>query len=613
MLAIGNPPNRRGLKMLILSRKILRWIFLREILKNKISGFCKRFGFLIEMPKYGNTENANKGLSSRSNFDISKFRNFALNNSMPWPLKLKYSLVCLLLLFAISFSAGCGNQANSGSTKQTTTEKKISTGKKTVTKKKPAAQESQISQKKEVSEKAAEEKSTEVGQEKAAPTQKPNSASLGDLLKQPVDSASRMIPDYPRIEVDEQKAAAAGIRKIAGKRITLYTDVPGEEIDRLPAVFELAFPQYCSYFRVDPATLPDWHATGFLMKDKKRFEDAGCYPAALPNFPNGFSWNYDLWLYDQKSDYYRRHLLIHEGVHSFMNTVLGGCGAPWYMEGMAEMLATHRYRDGKLTLNYFPQNREEVPDLGRIRIIHDDLAADRGLLLKKIIEYPSSAHHSNDAYAWSWAAAKFLDTQPRYQKRFRELPKDVLSPDFNANFYKIFADDLPEMYEEWQAFIADLEYGDDIPRTVIDFTPGKPLEEGKSTMVAVAADRGWQNSGLWLEGGRTYEITASGRWKKTVRPEFWTSVKNIPEEIELEPGGVSIRYYHGQPLGILQAVVRPDHPNSEKPAVFLHPTIAGLKATLTPEESGTLYFKINDTVADFSSNEGGIEAEIRQP
>jgi hypothetical protein len=281
------------------------------------------------------------------------------------------------------------------------------------------------------------------------------------------------------------------------------------------------------------------------------------------------------------------------------------------MEGMAEMLATHSLRDGRLTLNYFPLSREEVPELGRIRILHDDLAAHRALPLVKIIEYPPSAHHSNDAYAWSWAAAKFLDTHPRYQKRFHALFKDVLHADFNANFYKIFAADLPELYEEWQVFIAGLEYGYDIPRTAIDFTPGKPIaEDAEPTTATVASDRGWQNSGIRLEGGRKYELTASGRWTKKCRPAFWSGLKVLPEQIELESGGISVRYYRGQPLGILQAAVRPDHPNPDKLAVFLQPTIVGLKATLAPEESGTLYFKLNDTAADLESNVGEVKCRV---
>ena len=90
--------------------------------------------------------------------------------------------------------------------------------------------------------------------------------------------------------------------------------------------------------------MPAWRMTGFLMKDKARFAERGLLPGDLPPFAHGYSRGRNLWLYEQPSDYYRRHLLLHEGTHGFMNTILGGCGPPWYMEGMAELLGTHRWR-----------------------------------------------------------------------------------------------------------------------------------------------------------------------------------------------------------------------------------------------------------------------------
>ena len=41
------------------------------------------------------------------------------------------------------------------------------------------------------------------------------------------------------------------------------------------------------------------------------------------------------------------------------------------MEGMAELLSTHRWAEGRLTLNWIPTSREEVPMWGRIKIIKD--------------------------------------------------------------------------------------------------------------------------------------------------------------------------------------------------------------------------------------------------
>ena len=132
---------------------------------------------------------------------------------------------------------------------------------------------------------------------------------------------------------------------VAASGLMLYTDLPlSEEVDRLPEVFDQAFPQWCDYFHVrpPPRRLAD---DGLPHQGQGPLRAAG--PAAgrpAAPFGHGYPRNDGFWLYEQPSDYYRRHLLLHEGTHGFMNTLLGGCGPPWYMEGMAELLATHRLR-----------------------------------------------------------------------------------------------------------------------------------------------------------------------------------------------------------------------------------------------------------------------------
>jgi hypothetical protein len=417
-------------------------------------------------------------------------------------------------------------------------------------------------------------------------------------------SVAEVAPDEMAAQVrlraiDEAKAESQGIHKISGKKLTLYTEVGGGEIDLLPGIFDQAFPQYCEYFHFLPGELASWGMRGFLMKDKNRFQQTGLLPGGLPDFLHGFSVGHELWIYDQPSDYYRRHLLLHEGVHGFMNTVLGGCGPTWYMEGMAEMLATHELKNGRLKLNYFPKNREEVPEWGRIKLIKDALADNRAESLRTVIKGPRDLQKETELYAWSWAAAAFLDGHPRYRDRFRELYKHVRDRDFNGYVFKVFKKDWPELSEEWQVFCAGLEYGYDIARTVIDFTPGKPLPE-KGAVVSVAADRGWQNSGIRLQAGEKYQLRASGRYQLANQPKIWWS----------ESGGVSIRYYQGRPLGIMLAAVRPEDPDENKPSAFLDPITVGLGTTLTPEKSGTLFLKINDSAAELDDNAGELRVEI---
>ncbi len=394
---------------------------------------------------------------------------------------------------------------------------------------------------------------------------------------------------------------STGIQELPGTRLTLRTDLRGEEIDRLPRLFDQAFPEWCSYFAVQESRRKAWHIDGYLMKDKARFVAAGFLPSDLPPFPHGYSRDHQLWLYEQPSDYYRRHLLLHEGVHCFMFTLLGSCGPPWYMEGMAEYFATHRLENGRPISGYMPKNREEVPQWGRIRIIQDAVTQRRAMKLKSVIELPPTAHRETEPYAWCWAAVTLLDRHPRYQARFRQLASLVTDRDFNARFYKLFEPDWQELCEEWQLLVANLEYGYDMERCAVDFTPGRPLAngDGKAT---VAADRGWQNSGIRLEAGRTYQLTASGRYQVAREPKIWWC----------EPNGVSIRYYQGRPLGMLLAAVRPDRPSANGTTALLRAKAIGLGATIAPQESGTLFLKINDSAGELDDNAGELSVQVRK-
>ncbi len=403
--------------------------------------------------------------------------------------------------------------------------------------------------------------------------------------------------DHP---VDEAKVRAAGIRRLESRRLVLYTDVPSsQEIDELPQVFDQAFNLWCRYFGIDPDRHKSWRMRASLMDEPTRFEAAGLLTADVPKFFNGYTRDHECWLNNQTSPYYRRHLLLHEGVHGIMFTLLGDNAPPWYMEGMAELLATHRWAGGHLELPYFPKRPDEVPKLSRIEIVQTDFANRRAKQFGDVMAYDSRDHLHVEPYAWSWAAAAFLDGHPHYRNRFRKLISLLNEPhDFNAKFWEAFGDDAKPLAEEWQVFVADITHGYDFERTAIDFTPGKPIA-GSSAKIEVQADRGWQNSGLQFDAGKTYKLAAGGRYQVADKPKPWIS----------EPNGVSIRYIQGRPLGILLAAVRPENSNGGANA-FLKPIVVGFGTAIIPAESGTLYFKINDSAGELSDNAGHADVTI---
>ena len=278
-------------------------------------------------------------------------------------------------------------------------------------------------------------------------------------------------PAAEKTRQPDQKSAQP-IRKLAGKHLTLVTDLPpSREINALIELFDLAFPEWCRLLAVDAEKHADWHVTAYLMKSRERFTAAGLLPKNLPEFKSGYSSGDSVWLYDQQSEYYRRHLLLHEGTHCFMSKMLGAAGPPWYAEGMAELLATHQWQDDRLTMAYFPKARREVPGWGRTKIVHDAFMAGRPLSLEKILAYDNRAHLENEPYGWCWAAAAFLDGHPRYRERFRKLQSLVARPDFAQQFLKLYADDWLELNQEWQVYVANLKYGYDFDRMAIEFAP----------------------------------------------------------------------------------------------------------------------------------------------
>ncbi len=234
-------------------------------------------------------------------------------------------------------------------------------------------------------------------------------------------------------------------------------------------------------------------------------------------------------------------------------------------------------------------------------MIPEAMAAGGAMKLKDIIDYQWGAPLKTEAYAWSWAAAIMMDRHPRYQARFRQLPRIAQAADFNVRFRQAFAADMELMRQDWQLFINNIEYGHDIAATAIDYRPGKPLP-AKPTRFKIAAARGWQNTGLQLIAGERYAIRSVGRYQVDNEPQIWSC----------EPGGVSIRYYQGQPLGILLAAVRPDVAERNGRSPLLHPDPIGLGTTYVPTHSGTLFMRINDSPAELKDNAGELWVEVKR-
>jgi hypothetical protein len=406
----------------------------------------------------------------------------------------------------------------------------------------------------------------------------------------------------PARRLDVRQLEAAGLRVLEGRHVRIVTDLPSSPaVDEMPAVFDSAVPQWAAYFDVPPAQLNDAHWQGFLVKDRDAFAALGLMPAERPEFLSGYANGSEFWLVEQPSDYYRRHLMLHEGTHAFMISLLGGAGAPWYMEGMAELLGTHEWRDGRLQLGVMPAHRDEVPMWGRIKLIREAVDSGQAWPLARVLQVNNSRSMDTSEYAWTWLLATLLDGHPDFQDRFRELRGLAADRQFNEKFKALFADDWRELNDEWMSTVVAVDYGYDIPKMAIAEGETAPVESA-SRRSRITADRGWQSAGWLLRGGQSYRVSASRRYHLVREGETWPC----------EPGGVTLEYYDGRPAGVLLGALRYVEPGDGAPSTFARPMLVGLERTITPERDAVLYVRVNDEPARVGGNRGDLDVRIEE-
>ena len=291
---------------------------------------------------------------------------------------------------------------------------------------------------------------------------------------------------------DDAKLAEFGILAYESKRLKLYTDIDPKLAAKLPPLIDAAYIAWEAYFGKLPANRErtDFQVTGYLMADKGRFRDAGLIPANLRSFVNGRHREAEFWMNEQQYDYYRSHLVIHESTHCFMEAIAGQRYyqelPAWYWEGMAELFGTHGIdKEGKVRFRVMPDDRENFAGLGRVTLVREAVDAGKRRSVVGVARLRARDFIGNDAYAWSWALCKFLDTHPAYQKRFREFGSLLTGSRFKQAWRKFVTDQQTPLVAEWALFVNDLQYGYDIERAAIEFRPGKPLADGPQQSVGI--------------------------------------------------------------------------------------------------------------------------------
>ncbi len=398
-------------------------------------------------------------------------------------------------------------------------------------------------------------------------------------------------------------AAQEGFTKLSSAHLDLVTDLPMDEsLRELPEVFDAAMPHWCRFFGIDERETKDWRATAYIMLDRNRFKSSGMLPGDLPLFPHGYQRDDQLWVVEQPTQYYRRHLLLHEGTHWFMFRKLGSAGPPWLMEGTAELLATHRWSEGNLAMGIIPHSREDVPMWGRITLIQDQLSQGIAPSMESILRYDNRAHQSPDAYAWSWAAVVFLSQNEHTKKAFMELIDGrPLKSDASSTkqLLREIQSRKPMIRAEWSAMLTGIEYGFRPERELplLDHR-AKPLTAAVN--FKVSASKGWQDTGVTVTTGQTIHLQASGRYIVGTDPKPWNC----------EPDGVTLRYVHGQPLGKLLLAIAAPKPEEPAHSQLLPVLPIGSGRKLQADQAGHLLLRINEQGADLDDNSGELSVTI---
>lgn len=484
----------------------------------------------------------------------------------------------LIALFISVFATGCG-------------------GSPTVAMQPKPAQKSPTKSKPKASKKLAPEP-TETSKPPRTETAAPKAT------RTPKDVRNIVRPGDSRPARNDAELARRGFTKLTSEHFILYSDMPKADITDLPGAIEQLYRVMENYFGPlppDPQRKP-YQMTGYLMADVERFRAAKIFTEGPAQPHEGWYLGNEFWWNRQATPYYTRHLMLHEATHCFMHVMPAMDCPPWYVEGMAELFGTHyQTEQGEYRFGAFPNTPDQLPGWARVSVLQEEIAAGRLPDVEQILAYKFDDFTKLPPYAWSWAFCHFLNNHPRYKVPFQNIARQMMDGGFLEYSTEQFRPHLADLRDEWLLFASQIQYGHDIERGVIDFQPGIQLSKsGESKETAVLAASGWQSSGIKVQAGRSYRLTASGQFILATTTKPWIS----------EAQGISIRYFAGQPLGRLLGTVRPEPSGKKSNRDILKIIPLGPDATFVAPHSGTLYLRLNDAWNQLADNTGEVSVEI---
>ena len=410
---------------------------------------------------------------------------------------------------------------------------------------------------------------------------------------------------HERLELNPQRLAAAGIHLLESPRLILLTDRNPDSVRELLDIANLFYDylqRECGPLRPSQSG-EEFQAIGCLMVDPERFETVGLVPDPVVDMLHGQQFGYRFWLRDQKDDYYRHHLLLHEFAHVYMtcDTGLDNIPAGWFMEGAAEVFATHDTTRRSPAFGLLPRQFAGFEGWGRISAIRRnrvDRVAEK-LTRQSIpslhqVQFPEGPlARSEDRYAWWWALSWMLANHAEYVDQWKTLCHLRGADNFHQQTDKLIDQFGDRLAVDWLLFAESLSEHFDSSRSI---PLHREVDSASPEQFVLLAGRGWQDTGCSMQAGETITIECSGECVVEQATAPWVS----------QPNGITLEYNQGRPLGEVVAVFV----NGEEGWISRRIAI-GNHHTLTATQPAQLWLQINDDAGMRSSNSGSYSIAIR--
>lgn len=424
-------------------------------------------------------------------------------------------------------------------------------------------------------------------------SQEPSAAPKSDGFRLPDDRKPLTKADF----------SAMGLTVVESQHLRLVTDLPADSVKDLPPLADQLFASLEKNLgRLKPAAdQSPFQATGYLMEARERFENNGLLPAGDFVIRHGRHLGYQFWMNNQTSDYYRRHLMLHEFIHCYLMCEFGMQNIPplWYTEGIAEYFATHDA--AKAEFGVLPGRVEGFEGWGRIaelQLRRRDPSTLSECPLPSILQPSDSSFTSELRYAQGWAMVWMIRNHPELRTSFAPFAT-IRTRDDYLNAKKAIDrevwDRLPVL---WLLTLDSLVEGFDVERSFAEVHPKfREWTPGDSAVkLDVRSDRDWQPSGLQFDSTAKITLTAEGRYAVHDQPKPWIS----------EPQGITIRYWQGRPLGEVTALFVPRDGSSVPVRIPI-----GRATTIEAPADTELWLQINDSAASRSDNSGTAQVTVK--